>query len=134
MILNFFKDPTIASTLHDAYTGDDGYPGGLYQGLSAQLAKGIISMGVTIMVKERYAYLAALWNCADVSLELNRASFVLFAGGDNSLRSLYLLRCFSFATLYANCCCMVTEQRLVARTLKFSYNFLSHEGRAWFWM
>ena len=44
------------STLADAYTGEDGYPGGLYQGLSAQVAKGIISMGVTIMVKERCAF------------------------------------------------------------------------------
>lgn len=43
------------STLQDAYTGEDSYPGGLYQGLSAQVAKGVISMGVTIMVKERYA-------------------------------------------------------------------------------
>ncbi|VDC02853.1 unnamed protein product [Peniophora sp. CBMAI 1063] len=46
-------EPTMLTTLTDAYTGEDGYPGGLYQGLSAQIAKGIISMGVTIMVKER---------------------------------------------------------------------------------
>ncbi|KZV66731.1 mitochondrial carrier [Peniophora sp. CONT] len=46
-------EPTMMSTLQDAYTGEDGYPDGLYQGLSAQVAKGVISMGVTIMVKER---------------------------------------------------------------------------------
>ncbi|KAI0313315.1 mitochondrial carrier [Amylostereum chailletii] len=47
------KRPTISSTLIAAYSGQDGFPGGLYQGLSAQIAKGVISMGVTIMVKER---------------------------------------------------------------------------------
>lgn len=54
-MLTSAKEPTMISTLQDAYTGADGYPGGLYQGLSAQIAKGVISMGVTIMVKERYA-------------------------------------------------------------------------------
>ena len=117
MILNFFKDPTIASILHDAYTGDDGYPGGLYQGLSAQIAKGIISMGVTIMVKERYAYLAALWNCANVSLGLNRASFVLFAGGGNDIRPPQPAP-FSFPALHAYHRCIVTVNRAVACELR----------------
>ena len=31
-------------------------PGGLYQGLEAQLLKGFVSQGVTMMIKQRYAW------------------------------------------------------------------------------
>ncbi|KAI0035612.1 mitochondrial carrier domain-containing protein [Vararia minispora EC-137] len=47
------RPPTMLSTLEEAYAGIGSYPSGLYQGLSAQIAKGFVSMGVTIMVKER---------------------------------------------------------------------------------
>ncbi|ETW74755.1 mitochondrial carrier protein [Heterobasidion irregulare TC 32-1] len=44
---------SIRSVLHDAYTQRSGFPGGLYQGLDAQVIKGFLSQGITLMVKQR---------------------------------------------------------------------------------
>ncbi|TFY80903.1 hypothetical protein EWM64_g3113 [Hericium alpestre] len=44
---------TMFSVLRTAYRREDGFPGGLYQGLEGQIVKGFLSQGITLMVKQR---------------------------------------------------------------------------------
>lgn len=44
---------TTRQVLYDEYRRKGGFPGGLYQGLEAQIAKGFLSQGITFMVKQR---------------------------------------------------------------------------------
>ncbi|THH15058.1 hypothetical protein EW146_g5369 [Bondarzewia mesenterica] len=89
--------PSIQSVLYDAYTKTNVFTGGLYQGLEAQIAKGFLSQGITLMMKRRQL-LPSLWLCDDNLSLVNHESWVItilqnfLQPGDLSITAMLCLR------------------------------------------